>query len=175
MCRPGSDATSSVTPRFRRGVSSKLASYLIALVLAGCGEDEPTSPEAPSGSGNVGAGWVKIKCPTGSVTTGEAHIGLWGYAFVSPALFTCCPLDPAVTVTWRNDMTGTSGTAWSLAYVVPLFQFPVHQWSASAWPLAVGANLIRVTAADSAGNIGRAEVTVTYDPNAPVYSCETTP
>ena len=140
-----------------------VASIALTLFLAGCrngGDGDDV------GGGIVNSGWVRITYPTEDPTyvTPYDSIYLKGRAFVSPGWYTCCPPNPAVTVTWLNAATSTSGQATSNAYLSdPFFRVIVHEWSASI-NLALGANSITLTATDPGGNMGTDSITVTYQP-----------
>ena len=64
-----------------------------------------------------------------------------------------------VEVTWSNDRGG-SGTC----------TLDAGRWAADAIELQLGVNVITVTARDAAGGTGSAELSVTYDPVAPVLA-----
>jgi len=61
-----------------------------------------------------------------------------------------------VQVTWKNMLTGASGTASGTT-----------SWTITGIPLDAGANLIYVNASDAAGNVGTDLITVTRDSTVP--------
>lgn len=127
---------------------------------------------------NVGEGSITIEEPTTNKTYTTNSSGVWlsGYSFISSDWWSCCPRDSGVTVTWQNaatDGSGTAGSSVELAWCV-LYLCYVNTWNAQI-SLAEGVNnLIRVTASDLSGNVGRDSITVSRSIMAPtVYS--TTP
>jgi hypothetical protein len=87
-----------------------------------------------------------------------------------PALPPFLP-DTAVTVSWANQTTGTSGTAFSgisgscsCLFSYCAFSYS-RRWSATV-PLAIGANMIQVTASGALGT-GSDSITITRLPHAP--------
>lgn len=163
-------------------ISRLLALTFLALLAAcgGGGGGEDVVVEEP---GNVGAGWVTIESPQPPAYTTDSIYGvlLSGEAFISPTWYRCCSgsaTDTGVTVTWSNAATGESGPATQrLTYFCPFgICYPgTHTWSA-AIDLAVGDNLITVTATDPSGNLGRARITVTRTPDiVPPMVSATTP
>lgn len=66
-----------------------------------------------------------------------------------------------VRVTWANNLTGGTGTTDTMPD-----QPGTLDWSVTALPLTVGANVITVTAYDAAGNSGSQTVTVQASPNS---------
>jgi hypothetical protein len=96
---------------------------------------------------------VAVTLPTATATfiTSKAAIALGGRATD----------DSSVTqVTWQNSRGG-SGTAAGTT-----------EWSVPTAALLAGANVITVTARDSAGNTGTATLTVTLDARAPLVSIQ---
>lgn len=126
-------------------------------LLTSCGGDGGTSytPPAPTG-------WVSIDPPASSATVCN-DVLLTGEAFISPTFWSCCGGTAAemtaVTVTWRNDTTGATGTASQTVQtglLVPLYD---HRWTATV-PLQMGTNRVSVTATDPAGLSGTAQVSI---------------
>lgn len=154
--------------------SPGFVSALILSLIAGCG-----------GGGGGGAVPeptpypVSISSPTDSSSTyvatyqtdGRTQM-LSGSAFVPEgSLCQCTGLEclfgrgtvaPGYQVTWTNVSTGDSGSA--SFYLGCLLQVRVI-WSADV-PLAPGANLLRIDAEDSSGNVGTATLEITRLPDA---------
>lgn len=158
---------------------------LLALVvlLAGCGGggggdavvDDPDQE---------GAGWITLEnpdVPGSSYSTDSPTVTLAGGAFISPTWWSCCSgsaSDTGVTVTWANTTTGMSGRAYQFVIYSCFFStcYPgYHIWHATI-DLALGENLITVTATDPSGHLGRARITVTRTPDTtPPAVLSTTP
>lgn len=141
------------------------ATALIGLAIAACSNLEaPTSPPPE----NVGNGWVIIQCPANGVRTSDTLVSVGGDAFVSRD-YSCSTCEPPragveMSVVIESDAGSTTATVTSFAAREPFFL--EHHWWALV-PLSPGANRIRVTAADSAGNIGRSSIVITRDATAP--------
>ena len=138
-------------------------------LVAGCGGggdggDPPPDPNAPE---RRGAGWVTIEAPQSSTyTTEESSIVISGTAFISPDTFRCCsgsPSDTGVNVSWSSS-TGASGTTSQGVDYCTFFLGPPylcdHTWSVRI-ALALGTNVIRVTASDGGRNSGSDGITIT--------------
>ena len=131
-----------------------------APLLTGC----VSSEHDKDSGGFFNQGWIEIEAPTEApiYETSRDSVYLLGKAFVSPDYWHCCPLDPAVMVTWSNGATGESGQASSEGYFSDLFfKIPKHRWSTTV-PLAEGDNPITVSAVDPDGHHGNDSITVTY-------------
>lgn len=140
---------------------------LMAALASGCGGGGGDGGEV-SDPNRVGAGWITISGPS---TTDLTMAAVGGRAFVSPTHWACCTgnaSDTGVTVTWSNDTTGAAGAATQIPEYGWLFQFFLlgsQRWNASI-PLAMGSNVITVTATDPGGNLGRATLTVMRAPDS---------
>ncbi len=137
---------------------------LVGLAIAAC-----SGPNAPTGpaSENVGNGWVHIQCPANGVRTSDTLVAVIGEAFFSRdyACLPCEPPTPGVEMSLVIESAG--GMAVPVTSVLErTYPFILHHWWALV-PLFPDANRIRVTAADSAGNIGRASIVITRDATAP--------
>lgn len=167
--------------------------FTVTAMLSACssggGDDAPN------------AGWAEIHgaCSYGPLscidlsadppyTTLNDTITVTGTAFISPtgsescsetfgASSTAATINlTGVTVSWANQTTGSGepasqrASSFQLLFVV----FCDHTWQASV-PLAIGDNLFTVTAADSAGNVGRASTTITRLRDMPPTVQSTTP
>jgi hypothetical protein len=149
---------------------------LAAMILAGAGcsgGGVSATVEIGGEEGNVGAGWVTIDETNLAISTIYDSAYLSGEAFVSPTWWRCCSGTAeeisGVTVNWENVTTGAGGKAYQRVVVHFLFSAPIdidNFWSAGI-PLVDGANLIRITAADPAGNIGRTAITINRIPVPP--------
>lgn len=139
---------------------------LVGLAIAACSvSNAPTWP----GSENVGNEWVTIQCPADGVRTSDTLVIVKGDAFVSRdySCSTCDPLSAGVEMSLMNESDAGGAAVTVTSFVAKPWPYRlVHIWWASV-PLFPGANRIRVTAADSAGNIGRASIVVTRDATAP--------
>ena len=167
---------------FRVSFWGRLVLMLLVALLASCGggggdEGEVDDPD------QEGAGWIRLTYPDtgGAYTTAAPTVSLYGEAFVSPTWWVCCTgdaTDTGVTVTWTNTTTGTSGSASQrVTYSCFLSSCWIskHTWQATV-DLAVGENLIAVTATDPSGNLGRIRITVTRTPDSvPPTVLSTTP
>jgi hypothetical protein len=139
----------------------------LAAGLVACGGGGGGGGEA----GDTNNGWITIDAPALGPDNIEycnyADIG--GEAFISPTWYRCCSdsaEDTGVTVTWENKTTGESGYASQYAEYCYLPFTPSayicgHTWNVSA-PLAIGNNLIVVTATDPSGNTGTDSITVAH-------------
>ncbi len=160
------------TTNFRRALLVGLS--MIALASCGGGNE---NGDANSSHPNSNLGWITTS--RSSYTTGSSTASLSGNAFMSPeyAEYTQTRVAPApeVTVSWRNETSGTDG--YARQQVTLEFCFPTttsadtcfwsHRWEASV-PLVPGTNVITVMANDSSGNAASVTVTVTYhDVNSP--------
>lgn len=145
------------------GRLAALGLLALALPLTGCGGGGGSPPDP----NRVGAGWITISGPS---TTDSSTALVSGEAFVSPTWWRCCTgdaSDTGVTINWSNATTGASGTASQTPQYGWLFQYFLLSsqiWNASI-PLAVGSNVITVTATDPSDNLGRASLTVTRTPD----------
>ena len=134
-----------------------------AALITACGGGGGVTVEQDLG----GAGWVTISGPD---TTSGLTASVSGKAFISPTMQRCCSgdaSDTGVTVSWSNETTGASGPAVQTPKYGYFFFTPFlsgHRWSASV-PLALGSNVITVTASDSSGNFGHASLTVSRTPD----------
>lgn len=124
---------------------------LISLFLffAGCSADFGYDDTGDSTGGTGSAAWLTIDPVL--QTTNCDQIALAGEAFISPTYWHCCGGSAAemtaVTVTWRNETTGETGSAAQSVKYGLLYPLYDHRWSATL-PLTMGANSIAVTAAD---------------------------
>ncbi len=157
----------------------------LALLLPSCGGGGGGNGGAiPLTDPNrVGAGWITI---TGSYigtsgSTGPSTVTLSGDAFISPKWWHCCSgsgSDTGVTVSWVNSTTGVSGQANQTPEYCGLFGTSYlcgHKWRATV-ELAVGNNVIAITATDPDGNLGRVTTTVVGTPdNVPPTVVATNP
>ena len=107
---------------------------------------KPTPPKPPTS--DTTAPSVTILFPPGSPTysTSASKLNMAGSATDNVGV---------TQVTWSNDRGG-SGTCTGTT-----------EWSASDVPLAIGQNVIKVTARDAAGNVGSDALTVIYTPPKP--------
>ena len=136
-----------------------LSVWLVACGGGGNGSDS-------SDDDNYGDGWVKIVSPEGDYYTMSSNpLRTSGEAFISPTWFTCCSgsaEDTGVTVTWENKTTGQKGYAnqqvETCGFMSSIYLCN-HTWDASIHA-ELGENVIRITAEDLSGNIGRDTVTV---------------
>ena len=128
-------------------LARRLGVFLVAGLMAACGGgSEPFVPPEPSG-------WIVID-PVAEPSTVCNDVYLSGTAFISPTWWHGPPGTVSemtgVTVTWLNETSGLSGTAFQsvkVGIVLPLYD---HTWSARV-PLVMGVNTIAVTATDLAG------------------------
>jgi hypothetical protein len=101
-------------------------------------------------------GWITITSHADQSSTYCDSPTFEGHAFISN-WSQCCnesTLDPGVTVTWENLVTGERGNATQSVDVCTTSGFPRlcnHIWRASV-PLALGDNIFRVTAIDPDGD-----------------------
>lgn len=135
----------------------RLLPLFCAVLLLSCGGDGTVSVALPTASA-----WVRID-PLASSTTVCNEVQLSGDAFISPTDWHCCGGTAAemtaVTVTWRNETTGATGTASQTVktgVLVPLYD---HEWTATV-PLQAGTNRLSVTATDLAGPSATAQAVV---------------
>ena len=142
----------------------------LGMLFAACGGSggDDGAVEEP-GDGNIG--WVEIREPivgTGSFRTIAPSIEIVGNAFVSPADTDCVTVQPVqLTLTWRNDSTGQSGSGGIFSFCRRTFLGV--QW-VSSWAIPRGAidlqfgdNVIDISAADNAGNSGTSTINVIRD------------
>jgi hypothetical protein len=117
-------------------------------------------------TGPVG-GWISITNPadTGRYSTSCGSVSLGGNAFISQNYYHCCSgsaSDTGVTVSWENLVTGSSGAAQQspeYCYLFGVQNLCDHTWYADI-PLALGDNIIKVTAIDPGGSGGTDTITV---------------
>jgi len=138
-------------------------SLLTALMLTcgggGGGDTTNTSSQAPA------RGWVSITAPDQNYATYCDSVFISGEAFISSSYSGCCSgsaSDTGVTVIWTNSTTGQTGAAYQRVSTCYFFGTPYlcnHGWSAYV-PLAMGSNLIRITASDPSGARGEQTITV---------------
>ncbi len=152
------------TTRIRIGLIT-----VLALVISGCGGGGGGGSPPVNDPNRVGAGWITITGNSAGPTnsTNLSYVGLSGEAFISPKWSSCCTWtgsDSGVTVSWANATTGNSGTAFQETQYGLLIFLVSHKWSASV-DLAVGSNVITMTATDKSGNLGRVTTTVTRTPD----------
>ena len=139
----------------------------IVITLAGCGGGGGGDEGEDSSEADVAGGWVTISSPsnTGQASTSCNTVTLGGESFISDGYSRCCSSsaeDTGVTVTWKNLVTNTSGTASQ--FVDTCFFFGSanlcdHTWSANV-PLVLGDNIIKVTAIDPGGSGGTDTITI---------------
>ena len=139
-----------------RRVASLAAVVLLGAVLSSC-----------SGGGvsvvTTGVNSVRISSPTdaGTYQTDSASVSLSGASF-TPVGAICNgiigTMPAGYQVTWSNAANGLSG--YASFYLGCLLQVNVI-WSTGPIRLAIGNNLITVTATDSSGNTASATITVT--------------
>lgn len=168
--------------RLARGVVFFLC---VSLALAGCGN----SGDSGGGGGTYNPVWVSIDTANldsvvtqSSVTlSGDAYCG--GVCPESEVGFGYCPpfqyvSDVPVDVTWRNRTTGEEGPTLHGVSGTWVYLFSYcwtsysHAWTVYSVPLAMGDNLIEVTATDLAGNSATGTVTITRAP-VPVFYAPT--
>lgn len=157
---------------YRSCLTNCLILIATALSLINCGGGGGGGgTSSVSDPNRVGSGWVTITFPVSVATYSTDSLGvvLAGEAFISPTWWRCCSgnaTDTAVTVTWTNATTGQSDLATqSLSYICIGGCYPgTHRWQSNI-DLALGDNLLTVTASDPSGNLGRATITVTRTPD----------
>ena len=148
-----------------------LTLVLVGLLVAACGGGSGGGAD-PGGGGNGGdrsTGFVDIREPifgSGSYTTIQPSLEISGTAFTSPDNIDCVSIFPVqLTMTWRNDSTGQTGSGWIDSFCQSTFLG--LQWG-TRWTiiygdinLQPGRNEIRITASDNAGKSGTATIIVT--------------
>ena len=157
--------------RCRRWWVAVLLTLAAACGGGGGGDGDDSPPPDPNAPTRKGFGSVEITTPSSSSHSTESDsIHLGGTAFISPTNFVCCSGsadDTGVGVSWSSSRGGGGFTSQSVDLCFFIFTpfLCHHTWSAAV-PLAVGANVIRVTAADSSGNVGTDTITVTRLPDS---------
>jgi N-acetylneuraminic acid mutarotase len=130
-------------------------SVLLAACGGGGGGDDGGGDDEPPHGG------IFVRSPTddgsGIVHTFESSIGFAGDGFISPGNTDCVNVFPAnLTLTWRNETTGQSGSGISGSYCAETFlgTFPNSSWSIrqGVIELAIGTNRIVITVADNSGH-----------------------
>lgn len=131
---------------------------LCSFCCSGCG-----GGGSHDSSGNIGIGWIDFSF-TGLDITEETSIELAGETFTNQDA-ECWGsltgfLGPGYSVNWMNETTGISGEAYTVLYC---FNIEYAYWRVFCGiiPLDLGDNLIRVTASDRYGNVGKNSITVT--------------
>ncbi|HMH16566.1 MAG TPA: hypothetical protein VK572_00310 [Burkholderiales bacterium] len=127
--------------------------FVLLLGLGACGGASSSGPGATSGppvSGDTTPPTVSITSPTttGNFPTASAAVSLAGSASDDVGV---------ASVSWRNALNNTSGTATSTT-----------SWSIPSIALVSGVNTITVTARDATGHTGTATLAVTYNPGGTV-------
>jgi hypothetical protein len=146
---------------------------MIVAMLAACGGGgggetaNPPEDHPP----NVGAGRIRIESPVqDSLTTDRDSIYLSGTAFISSTYYRCCSgsaTDTGVIVGWSNSAGGGGSVSQHVEYCSLGFGVPwvcQHTWGTRV-SLAVGTNIIVVSAYDPVGNTGYDSVRVTRVPD----------
>jgi N-acetylneuraminic acid mutarotase len=169
------------TTWWTRPRSAILSVLVAALSACGGGGDEEVVPPPQDHPANIGAGRVRIEAPAQNpYATDRDSVLLSGSAFVSPTHYRCCSgsaADTAVSVGWSNSAGGGGSASQSVRYC-SFFGFgPVglceHTWS--TWvPLAVGSNIITISAHDTDGNVGYDSIRVTRVPDTTPPSVSST-
>lgn len=173
------------SPRdFLSFLSSCLLLIAFVTLLASCGGGGGGGDVVVDDPDQEGAGWITLESPDvsgSSYSTDSPTVTLAGGAFISPTWWSCCSgsaSDTGVTVTWANTTTGMSGRAYQFVIYSCFFSscYPgYHIWHATI-DLALGENLITVTATDPSGSLGRTRITVTRTPDTtPPTVSSTTP
>src|SRR5713101_7769152 len=148
----------------------------LALLMSGLGASGCSDDGIPvTGTDRHDGGFVTITAPTSEprASTVCNSVFLAGSAFISPTWSGgsgSAEEITGVTVYWRNETTGNSGNASQTVSWCELLGYPYpcdHTWSATV-PLALGENLITVTASDPSGRTGQGSITVSKP--VPSYS-----
>lgn len=153
--------------------TKRLPAFLCAIagatLLAGCGGGGGASSTATGLTG----GWVTVLTPSdsGTYSSNCNDITLGGKAFISQTWYRCCSgdaSDTGVTVSWKNLVTGSSGTAHQTPHYCLLIGTTYlcdHSWDATI-ALTLGDNIFEVTAIDPGGAGGTDTITVSKTENS---------
>ena len=163
---------------------------LMVVLVSGCGggggggstlaaADDSIGAVDSGGSSSRNIGSIFVEEPKkagGGVRTFAPSIGFKGAAFVSPADVDCVTVFPRqLSMTWRNETTGRSGTGFVGTGCVNTLLFGLvwnTRWSVpeGVVDLAMGRNQITLMVTDGVGNSGRVTIPVERleDTTAPV-------